>query len=559
MYFKRGENFPAIKKLIKATLLYTAVFCLLVLCLFIAGIQFNLKEALAANDAAVFNGKGTESEPFLISTARDLDNVRNFLYNKDVYVEGDPATLAGYYFKLTNDIDLKDYIEENYGEENGESGWLPIAHEALDGNYADTAFPFTGNFDGGGHTISGLYSNRASAALFGNVNADICNLNIVLDEKGNIGKEHAAGLAAVVNGSDIGRSVISNCSVTGNVSLKESAVTYYPYFNYLGGIAGKAALTEFKECFYFGTLSDISPGGSENHIGGITGQTETCAITDCYVRASLILESAADESALTSWAAGGMVGGGMNALTIKNSYVFINSAQKIGAIIGSEDFMPGSSPLTVVPSGVYYNDGIIINPDSFKHDGFKALSEKNMKKASSFDGFDFVKIWGIDERNDLPGLRYFKTFPKRLPLWAVIAIPVCSVAVLSVFLFALYWFALKKRSFKALGAALAKPFIKTVVKTETIIQKETVVIEKDKPDIPLPDTLTNREKEVAIALLSGKKRQDVCEELYIAENTLKIHIARIYEKTGCATRAELIAKYRINNSETAENTAENKS
>ena len=56
--------------------------------------------------------------------------------------------------------------------------------------------------------------------------------------------------------------------------------------------------------------------------------------------------------------------------------------------------------------------------------------------------------------------------------------------------------------------------------------------------------LTEREREVARALLQGKSSDEICAALCISQNTLKSHLAHLFAKSGTSTRAELLAKTR---------------
>lgn len=99
---------------------------------------------LSANVNAQFaGGTGTESDPYIIQTAEQLNEVRNYL--------------DGNNFRLDNDIDLTSYLAAN----SAENGWLPIGSDPEG---------ITGSFDGNGHVISGFYINRpetSNVGLFG--------------------------------------------------------------------------------------------------------------------------------------------------------------------------------------------------------------------------------------------------------------------------------------------------------------------------------------------------------------------------------------------------------
>ena len=79
-------------------------------------------------------GSGTEKDPYLVSNADELYDVRNEL---------------NAYYKQIEDIDLTEWIEEN----NPNQGWSPIGTKTN---------PFYGHFDGNNKIIKGLYINRPS-------------------------------------------------------------------------------------------------------------------------------------------------------------------------------------------------------------------------------------------------------------------------------------------------------------------------------------------------------------------------------------------------------------
>ncbi len=83
------------------------------------------------------SGSGTQNDPYLIFNPIHLDQMRNFLGK------------TGVYFKLMADIDLEEYIADNYPTQ----GWLPI------GNSSSV---FRGNLDGNGKKITNLTINGTS-------------------------------------------------------------------------------------------------------------------------------------------------------------------------------------------------------------------------------------------------------------------------------------------------------------------------------------------------------------------------------------------------------------
>jgi DNA-binding CsgD family transcriptional regulator len=60
--------------------------------------------------------------------------------------------------------------------------------------------------------------------------------------------------------------------------------------------------------------------------------------------------------------------------------------------------------------------------------------------------------------------------------------------------------------------------------------------------VPLEDPLSEREREVLGLLAAGKTNREVAAELYIAEGTVKAHVAGIYRKLAVHSRAEAVSK-----------------
>ena len=56
----------------------------------------------------------------------------------------------------------------------------------------------------------------------------------------------------------------------------------------------------------------------------------------------------------------------------------------------------------------------------------------------------------------------------------------------------------------------------------------------------LPDSITEREKEVCTLLAQGLTNRQIADKLYISEGTVKNYISSIYDKTGIHDRAKLI-------------------
>ena len=164
---------------------------------------------------------------------------------------------------------------------------------------------YTGTFDGGNHTITGLTVTGSDeyAGLFGYIGSDGKVMNVTLE---NVKIESNRDLSSV--GGVAGRSYggkIENCSVSGSVSGSGIAggVVGYQSGGFLtgcsssatvnaGGVAGGVAgLTDsgatLTACYATGdvTLESINSGG--NFVGGVVGSNTSCTLKACYAWGSV--------------------------------------------------------------------------------------------------------------------------------------------------------------------------------------------------------------------------------------------------------------------------------
>ena len=147
--------------------------------------------------------------------------------------------------------------------------WTPI------GTDYDNAY--TGTFDGGGHTITGLTvtTNDQYAGLFGylgNFGKFGTVKNVVMDGI-QITCNHRLGYAGGVAGYS--RGTIENCSVSGSVSGTV----------YVGGVVGAQWEGSITGCSSSATVKGMV------HVGGVVGQTNGGAtLTACYATGNVTLE-----------------------------------------------------------------------------------------------------------------------------------------------------------------------------------------------------------------------------------------------------------------------------
>lgn len=284
-------------------------------------------------------GNGTETEPYIIATAAQLDEVRNF-----------PSAC----FELSKDIDLSSYLNSN------SSGWTPIE-------------VFAGKFDGKKHTIKGLWislSSISNVGLFANIQgssynnkrASVSNLFVNISKKGITGESRVGGICGNLSYGNI-----ENCMVTGDISGGQ----------YVGGVVGYSNdYSSISQCASSGNII-----ATNAEVGGILGGCyyESCSIENCYSIANVKAEGSYN---LDAYGIGG---------SAENCYF-------AGTISGADINY-------VYPIG-RYNTNSYYDSEKTKISGKQgALTTKQMKQQASFQGWDFDKIWTIQEGVDYPKLR----------------------------------------------------------------------------------------------------------------------------------------------------------
>ncbi|MDE6561856.1 MAG: hypothetical protein K2K75_10785, partial [Muribaculaceae bacterium] len=287
-------------------------------------------------------GSGTESDPYLIATAGDLQQIK---------------TDTGAYYKLANDIDCSGL------------DFYPISE-------------FSGTFDGDGHTVSNLRivaRNNNRTGIFGSTtNATVKNINfynaamllsggyeagLIAATAGNtiFDNIHVRRLTASGNnfggefGGIVGKmwttSSISGCEVAGAEINLPSCPT-------AGGMAGDIRTgCTIKACAFSGNMT------ANNTLGGIVGSTTTGdeEISFCHVDAYLKAENTV----------GGIVGF-LDRSKVKSNYVEgtieatkpskWNNAVSLGGIAGElEGDWQGKADVPVVNNLIGISE--LIYPD----------------------------------------------------------------------------------------------------------------------------------------------------------------------------------------------------
>jgi len=218
-------------------------------------------------------GAGEPNDPYQIATAEDLitlgetpeDYDMHFIVTADIDLDPnlpgrkvfDKAVIGAGAFVDTNpwtfiDIDPNAFvgIDPNIG-----AGTF-ISNERFEGT------PFTGSFDGNGHTISHLtIIGESNLGLFGQLEngATISNLGLEAVNVNGTGF-YVGGLVGENSGG-----IIVNCYSSGNINGSW----------YVGGLTGCNSPGTVAYCYSTGTVS------GELWIGGLVGFNES-GITNCY-------------------------------------------------------------------------------------------------------------------------------------------------------------------------------------------------------------------------------------------------------------------------------------
>ena len=251
-------------------------------------------------------GSGTESDPYIIAKAKDLDNVR---YN-----------LSAHYLQ-TKDIDLSEFGENYTAEFRGISGkgWVPIGGS----DASDKSTHFTGNFNGNGYKITNLYINRAAPgqglfAILGE-GGILKGINITVHSDGIKGTGIMGCLVALSASS----SEISNCTV--------NKATINGFQTAIGGLVGQSA-SNISDCSVDCTINvDILTDDSEGGIGGLVGIfSGTGNVTNSKVECAINSKTGN---------VGGLIGTSKTSGYIKNcttyGTVLCNESVNAGGLIGN--------------------------------------------------------------------------------------------------------------------------------------------------------------------------------------------------------------------------------
>ena len=254
--------------------------------------------------AWALDGTGSKEDPYRISSAADLQEFAEL-------VNGGQTTANA---ELTADITINSNVLGDNGALNGDGSdftkWTPIG---------DGSKPYTGTFDGAGHTISGLYidSDVKYAGLFGYIGTNGTVKNLALADS-SINSSRSSGDYAYVGGI-CGKNdgSIENCSNSGTVTGNADNIN-------VGGICG----------LNWGSITSCSNSGtvtcSGTNVGGICG-VNSSIISNCSNSGTV---TGSDGSTV-----GGICGYNWGSITnCSNSGTVTGSGSNVGGICGYKSF-----------------------------------------------------------------------------------------------------------------------------------------------------------------------------------------------------------------------------
>ncbi len=298
--------------------------------------------------AATLSGEGTKENPYVITSADDLNEVRK--------------NLSAYYI-LNNDIDL-----------SGEEDFMPIGNSSS---------PFLGNFNGNGKKITGLNYNFNGYAydIYIDTPKEDDDGYITGGNDGWTGDYEIGGTTPEVvvkipkyvglfgvNSGKIYDLHIENATITATALNDEI---------YVGLFAG-VNKGEIYRCY--ATVSNISSYAKKDYCGTFAGKNETGGIIgNCFTNINVSANLYA--GGITAYNSGYV------ACTYYNGYKV--DAKNCDAICNNAGSMQYN----------YYLSGLVTSVNATQ------LSKQSFAYSSYFTGFNFSSVWQINSTLKQPVLR----------------------------------------------------------------------------------------------------------------------------------------------------------
>lgn len=327
------------------------------------------------------SGEGTADRPYLIETPAQLARMTfnlsaHYQLNADILLSNEPGFYNDLYDRYFGDA--YEYVKD--------SGWMPIGA-------ADT--PFTGTFDGNGHTIWDLIISRDAEyqGLFGYVESgEIRNVTLADVEVWSKSSNYAGALAGTIEAaakvSDVSASgvVVGDQLVGGLTGMNKGSLTRSSFRTTFKGIEGNGAIGGLAgtnqgsiiQSFFVG---EVGTPSSMTNIGGLVG-SQYGTISNSYAIATV--KGNRFKGGLIGYAYAG---------TVANSY----TTSEHGITGGVS---PGETVEIVIRSSYHQHE-----TDRDPANG-TWVADEQMKQQATFEGWDFDNIWYIEEGASYPMLRW---------------------------------------------------------------------------------------------------------------------------------------------------------
>lgn len=303
---------------------------------------------LNADDQVIMNAKientnNSDGEVYFITNNGVVFNANGKVVINNAYqLQAVDTALNGTY-ELGSNIDASD--TRNWGSG---AGFNPLG---------DNTTQFTGNFDGKGYIIDGLYINRPS--------------------------EDYVGLFGYATGA-----TISNFGLT-NVDIKGSEL--------IGSVLGRMETGNLSDIYVTGKISGNSI------LGGVLGALQAGTVNNIYSVVSVDLTRA-----IVLDSAGGLIGWIQltGPASVSNSYVAgqitsSGGSTRLGSVVSNNE-----SYLTF--SNVYYDTDAtgVMREEAYNNaHGATAINSSNAFNQATYAGFDFTNDWFMIEGETRPFLR----------------------------------------------------------------------------------------------------------------------------------------------------------
>lgn len=235
----------------------------------LAGGQLNTIQLNSENWNTALEGAGTESDPYRLSSTRDL------LAMKPALVKGQMT-----YFKMMNDIDMSSI--EN---------WDPLN--------PDDPYDLGIVFDGGGHSLKNLKSKEKHySSFFGVLYGKCYNVKFVDAEIEAVGNNSGSGVIGGYIGTAGKPGYVSDVTVSGSVTNNAAGQP-------VGGLCGTAKEAQIENCKTSG-LTVINNVKSAS-VGGLCGIMNGATVRGCEADVKVV-NNFGDGTEKGRTAAGGVAG-----------------------------------------------------------------------------------------------------------------------------------------------------------------------------------------------------------------------------------------------------------